>query len=587
MNIVEYKNFSLSFKDDKSEIEAVKSVSFKLKKGEILGVVGSSGSGKTVTAMSLMGLVSKENIKFQSGEILYNGLDITKLSEKQIMHIRGNKIAAIYQDPLSALNPLYTVGTQITEGIHIHEKVSKKDAKKRAIKMLEKVGINYADKVFDAYPNELSGGQRQRVIIAMALVLNPDVLIADEITTALDVTVQAQILNLLLEIREEFSMSIIVITHDFGVVAQVCDRALVMNDGKVVEEGNVFDIFDNPKSEHTKELLSFILAENTKHVDTNNNEVILKVTNLKKSFPYEKSIFKRSSKQIHAVDNVSFELKKGETLAIVGESGSGKSTLAKSIIGLHKINSGKIESFGKDLKTLSHKEKAKFIQMVFQDPYSSLNPTMKIRDILSEGMLCHDILPKDKIEEEIKRLLIICGLKDDILDRYAREFSGGQRQRIALARAISLNSNIVIADEAVSALDSATKIQIVELMLKLQKEIGMSYIFISHDLGIVKYIASRVAVMYLGEFVEIGDINEIYNNPRHPYTKLLLDSVAISHPRFREKTKALNDEINIDISVQGCKFSKRCPYAKDICFEKVPELRTNFKNHSVACHIDK
>lgn len=586
MSIVKYKNFSLSFKDDKNEIKAVNCINFELKKGEILGIAGSSGSGKSVIAMSLMGLVNRENIKTQSGEILYEKLDVTKLSEKQIKHIRGKEIGAIYQDPLTSLNPVYTVGMQITEGIHIHGKVSKKEAKERAIKMLDRVGINNADKVFDAYPNELSGGQRQRAIIAMALLLKPNVLIADEPTTALDVTVQAQILKLLKEIRDEFSMSIMIVTHDLGVIAEICDRVIIMNEGEIVEEGNVFDIFDNPKSEYTKLLLNSIPSNNTEKDISEIDEVILKVEGLTKSFPNKKGLFGKAKSNIIAVDNISFELKKGETLAIVGESGCGKSTLAKSIIGLHKKESGRIKVIETNIDNMSVLERSRFMQMVFQDPYSSLDPSMKIRDILSEGILYHNLITKDKIDSELKKLLDMCAVNGEVLDRYAREFSGGQRQRIALARAISLSPNIIIADEAVSALDASIKIQIIKLMLKIQEETGMSYIFISHDLGIVNYIATRVAVMYLGSFMEIGDNNKIYNNPLHPYTKALLQSVPINHPKFRNDKKVLDgDPQSIVYTGMGCKFSSRCPYKKELCDSKNPVFKQVGENHFVACHL--
>lgn len=526
MNIVEYKNLSISFYNEKNKVEAVKNVSFNLRKGEVLGIVGESGSGKTVTAMSLVGLINNQQGKIEKGQIFFDGVDITAFSEKQLELIRGSKIAIIPQDPLASLNPVYTIGHQIIEGMLFHSKISKKEAKKEAIKMLERVGIENAEKVFDFYPNQLSGGMRQRCVIAIALCLKPEVLIADECTTALDVTVQAQIIKLLKEIKDEFNISIIVISHDFGVIAELCDYVVVMKNGEVVEQDDIFTLFNEAKHPYTRELLEIRNIKSEYIKNSNNNEVILELKNINKRFPIKKNFFGQVKESFVAADDISFTLKKGETLAIVGESGSGKSTIANIIIGLLKSDSGQI------IKDIN--DKKNFIQMIFQDPYSSLDPSMKIRDIIGEAMLYHKIISKDNLEDEIERLLLICGLDKQIIDRYPHEFSGGQRQRIAIARALSLNPSIIIADEAVSSLDLSMQKRIIKLLVDIQKEKKISYIFISHDLELVKEIATRVVVMYKGKIVESGLIKDVYENPKNQYTKSLLESIPIKHPKDRK-----------------------------------------------------
>ncbi|MGL4848786.1 MAG: dipeptide ABC transporter ATP-binding protein, partial [Clostridium sp.] len=514
MNIIEYKNFSLSFKDKK----VVDNVSFEVEEGKVIGILGESGSGKTVTAMSLVNLILEE--KKAEGEILFLGENLLNVKEEEMEKIRGEEIGCIYQDPLSSLNPVYTIENQMIEGLIKDGKINKIEAKKRALELLKKVGINDAEKVIKSYPHELSGGMRQRVLIGMAIALKPKVLICDEITTALDVTIQAQILELIKKIQKEENTTILFITHDFGVCAEICDSVIVMEKGKIVEKGDIIEIFENPKHPYTKKLLK---ARESKllNKDRISNKVLLEVNNLSKEYIKEKSFFGKKKKVLKAVNNVSFKLYEGETLGIVGESGCGKSTVAKLLVRLLEKDSGEVIVDNKDIFSLKGKELRALrrdIQMIFQDPYSSLDPMMKIEKIMEEGLLQNNIKSKSESKEYIKEILKDCSIYEESLLKYPKEFSGGQRQRICIGRAISLNPKIIIGDEPISSLDVSTQEEIGKLLVKLQEEKGISYIFISHDLSVVRRISHRVIVMYLGEIVEEGLTKEIYENPKHPYT---------------------------------------------------------------------
>lgn len=583
MNIIEYQNFGLKFKNN--EKYSIKDINFALKDDEILGIIGKSGSGKTISAMALLGLLNNEDIDKQEGKILYKNLDITKLKEEQLRHIRGSEIAAIYQDSLTALNPVYTIGQQLIEAIIIHKKISKKQAKSIVLKMLIKVGLD-GENFINKYPNEISGGQRQRVLIAMALLMEPKIIVADEPTTALDVIIQAQILDLLKQIKDEFKISIIIITHDLGVISETCDRVIVMDEGRIVECADTFKIFNNPNSTITKEFLRLL---NSKNLQKNNykklnKKNILNVSNLNKSFILERSFLGRIKRQFKALDNISFNLEQNDIFAIVGESGSGKSTLAKTIMGLNKKDGGSIKFLNQDIYELKRFEKVKAIQMIFQDPYSSLDPSMKIETILKEGIKEHKKISNEDIDKEIKQLLKLCDLDNETLNKYPKEFSGGQRQRIAIVRALTLDPSIIIADEPMSALDMSTKFKMMDLMMKIRKEKGISYIFISHDFSLVKYIASKIAVMYAGEIVEIFENNDSDIYGGHPYTKMLIDSIPSNHPALRKKTGFFTDINNKTNTFNACKFSNKCKFRKDICDTKNPKLTEIEKGHLIACH---
>ncbi|WP_297631295.1 ABC transporter ATP-binding protein [uncultured Clostridium sp.] len=569
MDIIEYKNYSLSF----GETEILKNINFKVKENSIIGIIGESGSGKTVTGMSLVGLLQN---KKQSGEILFKGKNVIDYTEEEKEKIRGKEIGIVFQDPLSSLDPLYKVEDALIEALIKDKSINKIEAKKLALDMLTKVGISDGEEVLKMYPHQLSGGMRQRILIGASLLLNPEVLIADEITTALDVTIQAQILELIKKIKKEKNMTVVIITHDLGVCAEICDYIVVMKDGKVIETGDVFSIFENPKEKYTKELLE-INKEN--YIEENTileEDIVLAGKKLTKEFFETKGLFNKKKDGLKAVDDISFKLLKGETLGIVGESGSGKSTLGKLIVRLLECDSGEIilhkENFskvkGKELKKLRSK-----IQMVFQDPYSSLNPTMNIKEIMLEGIIQNKIYEKKIAEEKIIELLNICGLRKEDLYKYPREFSGGQCQRICIARALSLKPEIIVLDEAISSLDIKTRNSIIQLLKKIQREYKTSYIFISHDLEWIRKISHRIMIMYLGSVMEEGEREKIYNNPKHPYTKSLMNSIPVKNPKDRRSRELLEGEIPSGRNLpKGCKFYTRCKERKDICKNEKPKF---------------
>lgn len=577
---LEVKNLSVKFNVRGQTIKAVNDVSWGVKKGETLAIVGESGSGKSVSALAILKLIPDPPGKITSGSIFYEGEDITKTSDRKIRDIRGKNISMIFQEPMTSLNPLMTIGKQISETLDRHFNLSRKEIYKKAIDILDLVQIPDSKRWLNGYPHEMSGGMRQRVMIAMALVCRPSILIADEPTTALDVTIQSQILGLIKKLQNEIGMSVIFITHDMGVVAEIADRVVVMLRGKKVEEGHVNEIFHNPKHPYTKSLLSVVpklgsmkgrplpakfsnldvkRSEGDDVIETNNNKLIdikdnvrrsappiLEITNLTTRFSI-KSGFGFSKGNIHAVEGINLLLQQGETLGIVGESGCGKSTLGKSIMRLVEPTSGRIKIKGKDIISLSKKDMfpiRKDVQIVFQDPYSSLNPRFTVGKIVSEGMLLHQICKETEVRDKLIEIFEKVGLSEFHLNNYPHEFSGGQRQRIGLARALALNPSIIIADEAVSALDVSIQAQVVNLMMELQEEYGLSYLFISHDMAVIERVCHRVAVMYLGEIVEIGTRSQVFENPQHPYTKKLMKAVPVADPRLRKNEfNLMTDEI--------------------------------------------
>ena len=530
-NLLEVRNLSVEFKTEDTIVRAVDNLSFDLKQGEILGIVGESGSGKSVTGMSLVRLIPDPIGKIVSGTANFSGTDLLKIPIDELKKIRGEEIGIIFQEPMTALSPLVKVGKQIVETLQLHRDISKEEAWGFGIEWLKKVGIPEPEERMHSFPFEFSGGMRQRVMIALVLMLEPSVIIADEPTTALDVTTQHQIFELILRVRKEES-SVIFITHDMGVIWQLCDRVMVMEKAKKVEEGALRDLFASPKEEYTKVLLASVprLTDEAKVCDLEKKPPLVEVRNLRTWFPIKKGIFSKTVGHVKAVDDLSLDIFPGETLAVVGESGSGKSTLGRTILGLERATSGNIAYRGDSLIGLNRKEFLPFrknLQIIFQDPFSSLNPRMTILDILTEGMEEHGMLNGEPKQELAVRLLEEVQLEADHIFRYPHEFSGGQRQRICIARALSLKPELIICDEAVSALDVTIQAQVIELLIKLQENYGLSYMFISHDLSVVKKISDRTVVMKAGSILEQGQTAEVIGNPKHEYTKSLLNAVPV------------------------------------------------------------
>jgi len=556
--VLKVNNLRVSFITQDEDFEAVKGISFEVKKGETLGIVGESGSGKSVTARSIMRLLSSSSSYMNGGEIEFHGESLVQKTEKEMESIRGRDISMIFQDPMTSLNPTIQIGKQVAESLIKHQNLSKINAKKRTIELLKLVGIHNSESRYTHYPHEFSGGMRQRVMIAIALTCRPALLIADEPTTALDVTIQAQILNLMKDMQERFGTSIILITHDLGVVAGMCDRVVVMKEGEIVETGTTEEIFYNPKHSYTKKLLNALprLDEKKKPKRTplrtiglDNGKPLLDVKSLKQHFDVGKGSV------VKAVDNISFHINPGETLGLVGESGSGKSTTGRAILRLHEPTDGDILYQGMAVNRLSKNEMKtmrRHMQMIFQDPYSSLNPRFKVLDIIGQALDIHRLSnSKRERKERVEELLLLVGLAPEHAMRYPHEFSGGQRQRIGIARALAVEPDFIVCDEPLSALDVSIQSQIVELLEDLQHRLGLTYLFIAHDLSMVKHISDRVAVMYAGKIVELAESEELYSNPQHPYTKSLLAAIPIPDPSIESKKKrTLMEEHTVDDKYQ-------------------------------------
>ncbi len=646
-------------------VKAVDGISYSLNPGEVLGIVGESGSGKSVSSLSLMRLIDSPPGRIVGGEIRFDGDDLLGMSDEEMRRIRGNKISMIFQEPLTSLNPVYSIGEQIMEPLMLHQGLDKRAARDRAMEMLQRVGVPSPAERVKAYPHQLSGGMRQRAMIAMALSCNPRLLIADEPTTALDVSIQAQILELMRDLQRDFGSSMIFITHDLGVVSEMCDRVIVMYAGRIVEQGTTRQIFSSPKHPYTWGLFDClpkiedrkgirltpifgqppnlanapsgckfhprcpyafercileepplftrddgqttrcwlydngvdgashrVIETRESNVDDQpeKNEVLLDVRDLKKWFPITRGIFQRTVGHVQAVDGLNFQLHRGETLGVVGESGSGKSTAGRVLLRLLDPSGGQVRFDGQDLAQLDRnglRSMRKRMQIIFQDPYSSLNPRRTVGSIVAQPITLHKLARGKAVNERVSDILERVGLNPAHAVRYPHEFSGGQRQRIGIARAIAASPDFIVCDEPVSALDVSIQAQIVNLLQDLQNDLGLSYLFIAHDLSVVRHISDRVAVMYLGKIVEIGTNAQIYEDTLHPYTKALLSAVPTTDATGRNAQRIiLRGDVPSPINPpSGCRFHTRCPYAFDTCSKFEPLLLDVGKGHQVACHL--
>ena len=534
--ILDIQNLKVSFTDEGRRLDALKGISYQVDKGEVVCLVGESGSGKSVSALAAIGLLPA-NATVEADKLNFDGNDLKKIDAEAFRRLRGSQMSMIFQEPMTSLNPVFKVGHQVEEVLEIHTKLNKKDRKNKVLELFRIVEIDHPERRYHAYPNQLSGGQRQRVMIAMALATETKLLIADEPTTALDVTVQGKILDLLRGLIKRFDMSVLFITHDFGVVEALGDRVVVMEQGLVVEEGTVQRVMENPQHPYTKKLLAAMPKFAPRQSIAQEGTPLLEVRNLEKHFHVRSGGFLTKPEVFKAVNNVTFDLFKGETLGVVGESGCGKSTLARCLIGLYQHDAGSVLFNGQEvghLKGRTLKAMRRQMQMVFQDPFSSLNPRMRIGESVGEGLRAHGLMPSQEREAFVKMLLRDCGLPEESYYRFPHQFSGGQRQRICIARALSLKPDLIIADEAVSALDVSVQKQILELLADLKDKYNLSYLFISHDLRVVSEVADRVIVMLNGEIVEQGLTSEVFGHPSHTYTQHLLASIpgkpSAGHP---------------------------------------------------------
>ncbi|WP_295732981.1 ABC transporter ATP-binding protein [uncultured Bartonella sp.] len=524
--LLSVRDLSVMFRQDGKETLAVDHISFDINSGETLALVGESGSGKSVTALSILKLLSYPMASHPSGEIFFDNKDLMKLDEKSLQKVRGKDIAMIFQEPMTSLNPLHTVERQVSEVMKVHEGMSDKDARQRTIELLTQVGIREPEKRLSSFPHQLSGGQRQRVMIAMALANNPQLLIADEPTTALDVTVQAQILELLEKLKQERSMSMLFITHNLGIVRKFADRVCVMTGGKIVETGKTADIFNHPQHDYTRKLLAAEPKGNPPKADKN-APVVMEGEKVRVWFPVKKGFFRRTVDYIKAVNDIDVTIREGQTLGVVGESGSGKTTLGLALTRMIS-SQGHIRFNGKDIEHFSFKQMRplrRHIQIVFQDPFGSLSPRMSVGEIIAEGLLIHEKnLNYEERDERVVRALEEVDLDPETRNRYPHEFSGGQRQRIAIARAMVLNPRFVMLDEPTSALDMSVQAQVVDLLRTLQQKHNLAYLFISHDLKVVKALANDLIVMRNGQMVEHGPAEEVFSSPKTEYTRALMNA---------------------------------------------------------------
>ena len=657
--LLDVKNLRIGFRQGGTIARAVEDTSFFIRRGELLALVGESGSGKSVTAMSLLGLLPEVSAVISNGTAVFDGRDLLKMSNKELSDIRGNRISMIFQEPMTALNPVLTIGWQIGEVLKRHRGLNAEETHEQVIELLRKVGIPSPEKRAEDYPHQLSGGMRQRVMIAIALACRPELLIADEPTTALDVTVQAQIMDLLAELRSEYGTSVLFITHNLALVREQADRVAVMYAGSIMEQGTCEEIFKAPMHPYTRLLMQSVpsttqrgrrlasiagmvpkgtdiitgcgfasrcpfktdacdaqkplleafdgghevaclrmkelqqmekSSDKAENASAQNGQTVLKVNGLRVWFPVKAGILKRTVGHVKAVDGISFELKKGETLAVVGESGCGKTTIGKSIVGLAPRTEGDVlladgngQMTQPDMETLRQR-----VQMIFQDPFSSLDPRLMVGETIEEGMEVHGV-GKDAAERQslMEKLSTRVGLSPDVLNRYPHQFSGGQRQRIGLARALAVNPEVIICDECTSALDVSVQAQILNLLKELQKELGLSYLFITHDLSVVSYLADRVAVMYLGRIVEEGEAADVLQSPKHPYTKALMAAAPRVEADGKRTVLRLAGEVPSALNPpKGCHFHPRCPHCMEKCRLETPPVKELPNGQRVCCWLE-
>ena len=671
-HLLELKDIETCFRTDGQMVKAVDGVSIYLDPGEIIGIVGESGSGKSVTMMSMLQLVSSPG-KVTGGEVYLDGSDKNMLeydaNSMEMRAMRGGKISMIFQEPMTSLNPVLTIGYQIQENIIEHLKLSKEEAKKKTIEMLKLVNIPDAEQRFDYYPQQFSGGMRQRIMIAMAMSSEPTILVADEATTALDVTTQAQLLEMIRDIAKKTNTAVIIVTHNLGIVARFAERIYVMYSGSVVETADTKRLFGVPEHPYTRALLRAIprlddpkdrilipidglppnpatrpdycpfydrceyrmdkcreqkrpelgevgtghyaaccltaaekqqkaeeiagkVIKEAPHIEIR-DDLCLDVASVRKYFPIYKGIMRKKAGEVKAIEEITFAVRSGETLGIVGESGCGKTTLARCIMRVYKPEEGKIVFGGNDIAGLSDKEMRPYrqkIAMIFQDPFSSLDPRQTAESIVGESLIIHKLTKnREEYDARVDELFRIVGLDPALKYRVPHEFSGGQRQRIGIARALSSEPDMIICDEPISALDVSIQAQIINLLEELQAKLGLTYLFIAHDLAVVKHISNRILVMYLGRVVEIAECEELYSNTLHPYTKTLLSAVPVADPvieEARERVPIRGEVPSLTNRPGGCPFHDRCSYVMDCCKEKVPPLRDVGNGHEVACYLD-
>lgn len=674
-HLIEVKNLHTEFRQSKGILKAVNGVSYYLDPGEIVAFVGESGSGKSVTQYSGVQLIASPPGRITEGEILFEGQNLLSYgpNSEELRKVRGGKIGIVFQEPMTSLNPVMTIGNQLTESVMLHLHMTKAQARERAVELLKKVGIPDPESRLNAYPHQFSGGMRQRIVIAMALSCNPKLLIADEATTALDVTTQAQILDLMQDIVKESNTAMVLVTHNLSIVARYAQRVYVMYAGEIVEHGTTEEIFKNPHHPYTIGLMNavpglndqkdrklipitgfvtnlvnrkdecafmnrcpyatkecasgttprlkavpgeddhfaachrtitketkvekiFDVADRTytaKEYDKMTEaDKILKVEDLKVYFPVYKGLMRRKIADVKAVDGITFDIYKGETFGLVGESGCGKSTVARTILRLNDSTGGKITFNGVDITHLDDvkmREHRRNMSMIFQDPYGSLDPRQRAGDIVKEPMKNFRIgLSEAEMDKRVDELFTLVGLDPAYRERVPHEFSGGQRQRLVIARAISTNPSFIVCDEAISALDVSIQAQVINLLEELQQKLGLTYLFIAHDLSVVRHISDRVAVMYLGQMVEFADWNSLYSNPLHPYTRSLLEAVPVPDPSTEKTRERQIVQGEVPSPMQrpaGCAFFTRCPYATDQCRTQMPLLKDQGDGHKVACHL--
>jgi peptide/nickel transport system ATP-binding protein len=664
MSLLEIHGLRVEFATGAGWARVVDGVSFGIAPGEMLGLVGESGCGKTVTALSVLDLLPSRGSRIAGGSIVFDGRDLRALDSRELRRVRGAEIAMIFQEPMTSLNPAFTVGDQIGETVRIHEGATRSTAKARAAALLDRVGIPDARRRIGDYPHQFSGGMRQRGMVAMALACDPRLLIADEPTTALDVTVQAQILELLAELQDERDLAVLLVTHDLGVVAETCDRVVVMYAGQVVEQGPVREVFLGPLHPYTDGLLGSLpqfgrrgeplqvipgqvpragamppgcrFAARCQHAEARCQEAavpvttlgrrdvrclradelalpgvvarvaastevapadtadaataLLEVRDLTKAFPLTSGFLRRVTGHVSAVNGVSFTVGRGETLGLVGESGSGKSTTARLVLRLIDPSAGRITLDGTDLRALDGRALRRIrrrAQMVFQDPYSSLDPRRTIAESVGEPLEVHDGLRRRARDDRVVELLEQVGLGREALTRYPHEFSGGQRQRIAIARALASGPDLLVCDEPLSSLDVSTQSQVINLLVDLREKLGISLLFISHDVSVVRHLAHRIAVMYLGRIVEVGSAEEVASRPTHPYTHALLSAVPVPDPMVERRGRVIlaGDPPSPLDPPSGCRFHPRCPWTMDICREVDPPPFETETGTTVHCHL--